>query len=514
MNAERPMTRSRWAAWALMATIAAAAGMVLLREDATLRIAIHQGVEGVALRAAARQFSAAHNVPVEVFELPYDALYAAEMKSLRADRPAYDVIMVDDPWLPALLGEESEADTRLDRLTFTPGECAGLDVGDFVESTLRVSLHPDHPKSGFSTRPADSREVACGDPLYALPFVGNSQLFVTRRGLKATTWADVVDLPAASTGAMDAGYVTRVGAGNSIVTDFMPILWSLMPRDQPPSAGAGRKVPRLGLDHPEARKAFSFIHDLGEKGRALRGVVSVDDFDLTIHLVEGGASMSIAWAAWVMAIAKLPPAADARVLDAAGEGRQGALDVTQVPGAGPSLGAWLLSIPARAEQRTLARRFLLFATERQRMIEAARRGNPPPRESVLTSGELREYYFFPAQLESLRNARARPRTPYWRNIEQVLGDCLSALYDGAITEEQAWQRVHAGFDRIDVKQREVDAIRRKQGGATAEEQLRMWNLLEAPLHDFSCQVNAIFEPGDIGGRHPLDLAAGNRGSTR
>lgn len=489
------MDRSRWSACALLATIAAAAGMVFLREDVTLRIAIHQGVEGVALRAAARDFSAAHNVSVEVFELAYDALYDAEMKALRADPSPYDVIMVDDPWLPALLGEESEADTRLERLTFTGSDCDELDIRDFVPSTLRVSVHPADTNARFPTDD-DPREVWCDVRWYALPFVGNSQLFVTRRGLGAKKWDEVLGLTTASVSAADAGYVTRVGAGNSIVTDFLPILWSLVPPEKTPPAGGAARLPTRDLENPEARKAFTFIQELGSNRRAPRGVVSVDDFDLTIHLAKERASMSIAWAAWVMALAKLPPPYEAQYLDAAGEGRRRTLDVTQVPGAGPALGAWLLSIPARAEQKALARRFLLFATARQRMIEAAKRGNPPPRRSVLEDrGLVSQYWFFREQLASLEKARARPRTPYWRNIEQVLGDCLSALYDGAITEDQAWERVGRGLGGIRAKEAAIEAIRRKPHGPTAEEQVRMWTLLEAPL-DFSCQVNATFEHHD------------------
>jgi multiple sugar transport system substrate-binding protein len=187
-----------------------------------------------------------------------------------------------------------------------------------------------------------------------------------------------------------------------------------------------------------------------------------------------------------MAIAKLPPPYNRRLLDVNGAGPgDAALDVTQVPGEQPALGAWLLSIPARARQPELAREFLLFATEKDEMVRAALRGNPPPRRSVLQDPAVQQKYpFFPEQLESLTRARARPRTPHWREIERVLGDCLSALYDNAVTEDEAWERVKQG----------LDAIRRKQRAIAAAEGPAIRAMLDAPWGEFSCHVDGKLGP--------------------
>ena len=89
--------RQTWLSVGLAALIGAVALIAGLREQPTLTIAIHQGVEGVALKAAAQDFSTREGVSVAVFELPYEALYNAEMEEVSAPRSKYDVIMVDDP---------------------------------------------------------------------------------------------------------------------------------------------------------------------------------------------------------------------------------------------------------------------------------------------------------------------------------------------------------------------------------------------------------------------------------
>jgi hypothetical protein len=442
----------------------------------------------VALKDLARRFSQSKRVAVEVFELPYAALYDAEMAAVAAQRPGYDVVMVDDPWLPALIGEDEDGDRqRLERLEFAPAECARLQIDDFVATTLEVSVHPDNTKSAARTRERDQqRRVGCDDGLYALPFVGNSQLFLTREATEATTWGNVIDRTVA-TEATDAGYIARVGAGNSIVTDFMPILWSQSPPRRA-EAESLASLPQRGSDPfplgpREALESFQFVRKLGAHKRANRGVVSADDFDLAIHLVDKNASMTIAWSAWVMALARLPRPAGINGLDLDRDG-EADFQVTQIPGGNPVLGAWLLAIPARTPQLDLAREFLLFSTEKAQTDLSARLGNPPARKSTLKDAALVAMYpSFPQQLDSLRQARARPRTPHWREIENILGECLTAVYENAVEPDVAWRRVNRRLDVIRDKQNRMDSARTTSDTAV---RVRIRAILDEPSARFSC----------------------------
>jgi ABC-type glycerol-3-phosphate transport system substrate-binding protein len=71
----------------------------------TLTIAVNAGVEGTALKTAAREWGELRNTRIEVVELPYANLFEKESLDLTSRTGAYDVIMLDDPWFPKLVAE-------------------------------------------------------------------------------------------------------------------------------------------------------------------------------------------------------------------------------------------------------------------------------------------------------------------------------------------------------------------------------------------------------------------------
>ena len=195
-------TRSRWRFWLL------AAGFWLLSScsrssERSLTIAVNAGVEGTALKTAAKEWGAAHGVHIEVVELPYANLFEKEQLDLTSHTGAYDVMMLDDPWFPSM-----------------------------VEGGNLATL-PRDPDSDFITTCVDvSRNPYRTGAYFALPYVGNAQLFFYREDLflkykllPPKTWNEV--LAAAKKigdGEKMYGYVMRAAAGNAVVADFMPLL--------------------------------------------------------------------------------------------------------------------------------------------------------------------------------------------------------------------------------------------------------------------------------------------------
>lgn len=440
-------------------------------EDTRLTIAVKQGAESVALKEIAQRFSRDRHVPVEVIDLPYDELYAEEQRQLvqrparrRDSVPPFDVIMVDDPWLYAHVSDPRNPAAR--RLRMVNDILKGKE-NDFFPSTLRVSTYCRHAQYG------------CSD-YYAVPFVANSQLFASRADIeksgKPTTWKQVVDASMKIEKKGGIGYVTRIGPGNSIVTDFMPILWAYDPDSLPDLLTDGD-----ALKHPEA--AFSTMKTLVATRRKL-GSASFDDFDVSAYLQKGCASMGIVWSAWALMLvdiddsiaqdisrrststistidcmaklsASLPPNAEN---DTAPQKRERLsapafkekLIFGNIPFGSsqesnrPELGVWLLAIPADSEQTDLALEFIKYATDLgddagAKQLEcsrfAAQRGTPPPRLGVLA--ELQENPQFknrhpslmPAIAWSLEKGRERPRTACWKEIESRLGTYLEKLID-------------------------------------------------------------------------------------
>ncbi len=403
---------------------AAAAGCSRAPAGPRLVVAVNAGVEGDALKQAARDYQRVAGVRMEIVELPYGNLFEKAMLDLDSRTGAYDVIMMDDPWFPRLASDEKLA--PLEPLYAKAG-VAGPDA-DFIASSLALG-HEPYPNG----------------PLYALPYVGNSQFFFYRRdlfekhGLPAPkTWDDVRQaarrISAAEKGIY--GYVMRAAPGNPAVADFMPILWAfgadLLGEDGQPR-----------LNTTEAAEALAFMVEMGRWTPP--GYVSFNADEVAAHLLQNTAVMSINWPSWISA---MDDPVKSRVV--------GKIAFAPMPGqrepGRASLGNWLVSIPAASRNIDAAFRFLLWLTERPQMRAAAQRGNPPTRRSVFQDPELlRQFHSYPVQLQSLENGRPRPRTRHWNEIENVFGVYVSKANAGSITVTEA----------LDRAQREITEIQRR-----------------------------------------------------
>lgn len=386
-----------------------------------LVVAINAGVEGDALKAASWDYERISGTRMEIVELPYANLFEKAMLDLDSRTGAYDVIMMDDPWFPRLASGGKLA--ALDPLYRKSG-AAGPD-DDFIASSLAL-CHDPYP---------DGR-------LYALPYVGNSQLFFYRKdlfdkhGLAAPkTWSDVLAASKRIAGAEKGmyGYVMRAAPGNPAVADFMPILWAfgaeLLGSDGQPR-----------LNTPEAAAALGFMIEMGKW--TPRGYVSFNADEVAAHLLQSTAAMSINWPSWISA---MDDPSKSRVA--------GKIAFAPLPGeraAGrAALGNWLLGIPAASLNVERAFAFVRWATDRPQMRASAERGNPPTRRSVFQDAELlRRFRAYPVQLQSIETGRPRPRTPHWNEIENVFGVYISKANAGSVTAPEALARAQAEIGDI------------------------------------------------------------------
>jgi len=381
-------------------------------EPPALTIAINAGVEGDALKAAAAEWGARNRVRVDIVELPYANLFEKELLDLTSHTGAYDIIMMDDPWFPRLVED---------------GQLAALEKppdADFLASCLDVCRAPY--RTGI---------------FYALPYVGNSQLFFYRKdlfdkhGLAApATWNDVL-AAAKQIGAAEKmyGYVMRAAPGNAVITDFMPLFWAF-------GAEIFNRDGHAAVATPQAVECVRFMLELGKYSPP--GYTGFNADEVSGHLLQSTAIMSINWPAW---IAAMDDSARSKVV--------GKIAFAQVPSARQKgvaeLGSWLLGIPAGSKNRQRATEFLFWATTPEQMKQAALRGNPPTRRSVFNDPELRaRFRSFPAQLASLESARPRPRTPLWNEIEHAFGIRVSQANSGSVTPEEALQRANQEIDAI------------------------------------------------------------------
>lgn len=405
----------------LLAGLLPLGGCQSRQATAELTIAVNAGVEGDALKAAAADYQERFGVRMHVVELPYANLFEKQLVDLVSATGAYDVIMLDDPWFPRYV-----EDDRLAPLEpmFKQRSLPGPDP-DFLPACLAVCRHPY--QSG---------------QLFALPYVGNSQLFFYRRdlfdkyGLEApATWSEVLRAARViSEGEAGMyGYVMRAAQGNAVVADFMPLLWAFGAEMFDPDGNPA-------VSSPQGVAALEFMLELGRFTPP--GYASFNADEVNAHLLQGTAAMSINWPAWVPAV---DDPSKSRVI--------GKIAFAPMPGEKNSgvaeIGNWLLAIPRGSRNPERAFDFLLWATSAEQMKLSAARGNPPTRLSVFQDPELLEQYrSYPVQLESLRSSRPRPRTPRWNEVENAFGIYLSKANTGELSAAEAMQRANAEIAKI------------------------------------------------------------------
>lgn len=394
----------------------------------SLTLAVNSGVEGDALKQAALDYEAQTGVHINIAEFPYANLFEKELIDLSARSGAYDLIMLDDPWFPKFASQQLL--TELTPLLQTRG-LTGPDH-DFVATSIALGREP------YQT-----------GALYALPYVGNSQLLFYRKDLFAkhnlkepTTWDDVLaatkiiserETNGAPDGGKVYGYVMRAAQGNAAVADFMPIFWAF----------GGEMFDASGqptVNSPEGIAALKFMLELGKYSPP--GYASFNADEVGAHLLQGTAAISINWPAW---ISSFNDGSKSKVI--------GKMEFTVMPGARnpgrAEIGNWLIAVPRDARNKGAAADFLLWATSAEQMKRSALRGNPPTRKSLFNDPELvAKFPAYPAQLRSLQNSKPRPRTPFWSEIENVFGIYLSKANSGELSAEDAMNQANAEIAKI------------------------------------------------------------------
>lgn len=393
-----------------------------------LTLAVNNGVEGAALKQAAKDYEALTGVRIQIAEFPYANLFEKELIDLNARTGAYDLIMLDDPWFPKFASQNLLTD---------------------LSAMLKSQGKTDPQNEFFETSIAICREPYATGSLFALPYVGNSQLFFYRKDLFAkhslpapATWEsalasvkkiDELEASGAPGGGKIYGYVMRAAQGNAAVADFMPIFWAF----------GGEMFDEAGkpiVNSTEGIAALKFMIELGRY--APPGYASFNADEVNAHLLQGTAAMAINWPAW---ISSLTDPNRSRVV--------GLMEITAMPGAQKpgqaEIGNWLLAIPRDAKNKDAALAFILWATSEEQMKLSAMRGNPPTRPSLFKDAELvAKFPSYPAQAQSLATSRPRPRTPLWNEIENAFGIYLSKANGGELSAEEAMNRANAEIAAI------------------------------------------------------------------
>jgi multiple sugar transport system substrate-binding protein len=381
-----------------------------------LVIAAVQGNESEGIKALADDYEEETGIALQIEELPYPQLFEKLVTTFEAEDASYDLVMLDDPWMPKF-GTEGwlqPLDTNY-----------GFERDDDIAGVIYdVGTWPP-PRGAVPPTEVDKEQQLLG-----ITVVGNVEMFMYRSDLmdEPATWDDV--LAAAQEHDADDlhGYVVRGAATNPVVADFLPILWSF-------GGDVFDENWEVVFNSEESLAAVRFlVEELAAVGQPSPD--TTDAADRSRFMAIGEALQSTVWPGEVNSI----------VL---GEGTtvEGSVAFIPMP-AGPSgqgfgmMGNWLLGIPSATTDEArgeAAAAFIRWMTEEDTQRLYAENAGIPSRTSVLNDEALNEANpYFSALANSLAaTPNWRPRTDQWNAVETVLGTNLNAALAGQMTPEEA-----------------------------------------------------------------------------
>ncbi|HXL03238.1 MAG TPA: ABC transporter substrate-binding protein [Bacillota bacterium] len=386
--------------------------------EVTLTLAARAGAMGDALTESAKRYEEITGVKVQVVCMPYAELKETAVLDVRNNAGAYDLVMLDDPWMPEF--SQGKLLTNLDEYFKD-----GLD-DDFIENCVALCRDPYGKGS-----------------LFAVPAIGNVTMFYYRHDLlkkynlsPPKTWDDVIKIAEIITrDEPDTyGYVVRGQRGNPIVADYLPVFWAyggeVLDENMKPAVNSEAGV--------KAMETYLKLKELSPKG-----CETFDSDQIATALTQGQIAMTIAWPSWV---SQVDNPQSSKVV--------GKIEFLAVPGqtkdSAAMIGNWLLGIPKTSRNKDQAVEFAKWVISPEAQKEMALMGGgAPTRKSLYNDPDLTaKYRHYPAQLSALEHSVARPRTPYWSQIEDVWGLYLSQILVGQIGIREGLDKANKEIEKI------------------------------------------------------------------
>jgi len=385
-----------------------------------LNVGVVAGVETRGLKAIAPMWNTQTGVRLNLIEYPYASLYEKMTTAFQANASTFDLVMMDDPWMPKFGAE---------------GWLAPLDAAPF-NLTRDPDIFPIVYDLG--SWPPPSGPIPPGEEhkprsIYAITVVGNVELYMYRKDIVSApqTWDEALadGTKYQNPGKQFYGYAIRGAKGNPIMSDWFPIL----------RAFGGNVFDdhwNVIFKSAESTNAVKFL--VGQlKAVAQPGADTTDAADRTRLLATGHALQSTVWPAEASDILENPQVS--RVI-----GKVGYTVIPMGPAGKhtPMMGNWLMGIPKAPRQKDWAYRFIQWATSAQVQKPYAAAGGIPSRKSILTDAGLNQRYpFFQAMAGSLAAPPFwRPRTTEWSAVETILGTHMNAALAGTESPEQTVDR--------------------------------------------------------------------------
>ena len=385
----------------------------------TISLAFSAGYKEDVLRANISKFEQETGIQVQIDASPYGDLYKKTLLSLSTSANRYDVMFLDEPWIPG----------------FAPflkpiGDLAKqIDLKDFLPQTMQAGMYQGQ--------------------LYALPADPNVQILIYRkdvfqqRGLQVpATWDDVLhDAQVLNDqGKSIAGIVATAGGDLQTALDILLFIWSY-------GGDVLGKDGRASANTPAARRGVEMFLQLLKY--APTGVQSYTYPDITKAMQLGTGMMAIQWAAGARPME-----------DPANSTVSGKLGYALMPRGtqrAPMRGVWVIGIAKTTQHKDAAWKFAQWFTGREFglasvLYPAKAAAIHSARESVLTDPKVvASLPYAPALLANLKASRERARVPQFPDIQEAVRAAAADITTGRMSVADGLKSLDANIDRIMAK---------------------------------------------------------------
>jgi multiple sugar transport system substrate-binding protein len=367
-------------------------------------------------------------IKIEFVEDDYSSTFEKQFNDGLTKAGQFDIYVMDDPWVPQFAAAPVLMDLSKNGFTADP---------DYMQPFLETGFWP--PRRG-PRLPAFRN----GTPqLYALPFVGDMQSLTYRKdilGHAPATWTELVtDAKTKAKPPATYGIVFRGVKGNPIVTSWFPIFYS-----------QGGKLFdnnwKVLFNNAASKRASEFfVHTL--KSFAPPGVVAYDSQQEGAAILGGKALTIIQYTG--NALLSTDPKSTKLV------GKLAFGTVPRGPGGSiAQIGIFSSGISVSAPNLPNALTFQKWFVTKKSQIALARAGSMPIRRTAFNDPVANKKN--PLMKTILRQldtgALARPRTPDWAKVEDIIGTQLNiALQGGEIG------------NHLDVAAQQVTSFLKQQG---------------------------------------------------
>lgn len=347
------------------------------------------------------------NIILNIETLPYDQMRDKLVSSFLAPKAAYDIIVVDNPWMYdfSKAGYLEPLDDKV--------EASGSDYNffDFSDSLKDIAV--------------------VNDQTFAIPFYNYATGLVYRKdvfeekGISIpTTLKELSTVAQTLTTDKTYGIAAQPQKGYKVMEEWMN--WLL-------AAGGALQNDNgdIILDSPEAREALNaYIETINSSAPKNSSNWA---FDEALRSVASGDSMMTLNYNWMLPTLNNP--------DGEAGSLAGNFALAEVPGGKAALGAWYWAISSNSEYKDEAWKFIEWISSPEQEKSRVISGGAPVRDSILDDPEIWEKGYGEEYYVTLKNilADAIPLAngPNAEELIQVVGTELNAAVTGQKTVEKA-----------------------------------------------------------------------------